>query len=273
VAGDGQRTAPRERAAVAAFPSRSGLRPFRLGQLLPSGRSLAVAFALLAGAAGGYVVARETPLFAVRTIEVHGGSRAVAGQVRRAVEPLVGSSLVSFDGGELERRVHALPIVQSAGYDRAFPHTLRIFVRPEHPLAVVRRGADAWLVSARARVLARVPPRALRGLPRIWVGRATEVLVGARVGGTAGWAAHRLGLLRGTGFLARVRTARAEAGALTLVLRSGTELRLGTAADPRLQAAIAGKVLASLPSDARPSYLDLTLPERPVVGPQRLTRR
>ena len=38
-------------------------------------------------------------------------------------------------------------------FDRDFPHTLKVRVRLERPVAVLRRGADAWLVSASARVL------------------------------------------------------------------------------------------------------------------------
>ena len=236
-------------------------------------RSLVVACALVAGSAAAYLAARETSVFAVRTVAVEGAPPRVAAQVRRAVTPLVGSSLVALDGEELERRLAGLPIVQSATYDRAFPHTLRLFVRAERPLVVVRRGAQAWLVSARARVLARVPPRALRRVPRLWVGRRTKVVPGNRVGGDAAWAIRRLATVGETRFLRRVRTIRAERRTLTLALRSGTELRLGAAPEPQLQVAVAAKVLAAVRPLAVPRYIDLTLPRRPVIGPQLEGRR
>ena len=96
-------------------------------------------------------------------------------QVRHAVAPLRGSSLLAVDGAALERRVEALPTVLSAHYDRAFPHTLRLHVVPETPVAVLHRGTETWLVSARGRVMGRIPNGTNGGLARIWVKRATPV--------------------------------------------------------------------------------------------------
>ena len=262
-----ERARLRPRARVASVP-RAPAWASLLARQLVDRRSLAVACALVAGGVGAYLAARETSVFAVRTVEVEGAPRRVAAQVRRAVTPFVGSSLVALDGEELERRLAALPIVQSATYDRAFPHTLRLFVRPERPLVVIRRGADAWLVSARGRVLARIPPRALPRVPRLWVGRDTSVVLGAEVGGDAAWAIRRLAAVRDTAFLRRVRTIRAERGTLALALRSGTELRLGAAREPRLQVAVAVEVLAAVRASGVPRYVDLGLPRRPVIGPQ-----
>ena len=228
-------------------------------------RSAAVALALVLAGVGAYVVARETPLFALRTVEVEGARPGVARQVRRAVAPLLGTSLVSLDGAELDRRLAALPLVEHALHDRSFPHGLRIVVRPERPLLVLRRGAESWLLSARGRVVARLRPRSFANLPRLWVPRATRIELGAAVTGDAAWAAARLSALRARSFLGRVRTIRADGRNLRLALRSGLELRLGAARDVRLQVAVARRILQMVPA-ARggPGYLDLTLPARPV---------
>ena len=53
---------------------------------------------------------------------------------------------------------------------------------------------------------------------------------------------------------------------LTLVLRSGLELRLGDAGDLRLKLAVARRILLLQGAETSADYLDVTVPERPVVG-------
>ena len=130
-----------------------------LGHVAPTRKSLAIGLGVLAVAFGGYLIARESPLFAIDRIEVNGASPQVAGQVRQALASLTGRPLVGLDGSSVVRAVDALPTVVSASYDRAFPHTLRITVVPERPAAVLRRGADSWLVSTRGRVMERLHAR------------------------------------------------------------------------------------------------------------------
>ena len=45
------------------------------------------------------------------------------------------------NGADLDRRLAILPGVASLGYDRAFPNTLRLTIRAERPVLVLRRGA------------------------------------------------------------------------------------------------------------------------------------
>jgi hypothetical protein len=52
-------------------------------------------------------------------------------------------------------------------------------------------------------------------------------------------------------------------GVLTLVLASGTELRLGDSGDLRLKLSIAKRLL---PLAAGARYVDVSVPERPVAG-------
>src|SRR5206468_5979546 len=131
--------------------------PARVLQLAPSGRSVAIGLGLLALAFGGYAALRESSAFAVRHLEVSGAPPAVRAQVRRALAPLRGHTLLALDAAALTRRVDALPTVESVAYDRAFPHTLRLVVVPERPVAVLHRGSATWLLSKRGRVISRVP--------------------------------------------------------------------------------------------------------------------
>src|SRR5205814_9686534 len=101
--------------------------------------------------------------------------------VRAALRPLEGKSLLALHGSDVEGRIAAVPDVRSAPYDRAFPNTLRVVVVPERPVAVIRQGAAAWLVSARGRVLRSLARGTDKALPRIWLPRGPDVQVGATV--------------------------------------------------------------------------------------------
>ncbi len=256
-------SAPRAGTAVATLPRAPRVVRAVPSRLLPSRRSLAVGVGLLAVAAGAYFAARQTATFAVAQIEVSGAPPAVRAQVRRELAPLVGTSLLALDATKVLRRVESLPTVVSAGYDRAFPHTLRLTVVAETPVAILHRGAETWLLSARGRVVQRVPPRTYPALPRIWVTTATPVAAGSFVApDTAGAAARALAL--GPRFPARIATAAMRHGELVLMLRSGLELRLGAPTDVRLKLAVARRALRLLPVGS--GYLDVSVPGRPVAG-------
>jgi cell division protein FtsQ len=238
-------------------------------RLAPSGRSLLVGLALLLLAAGLYGLARETSMFAVETVSVEGASPAVAAQVQRGLRRYDGRSLVSLNASSVEQRLATLPAVRSATVDRAFPHTLRIHVLPELPVAVLRRGVDSFLVSARGRVIAPVPRATQRSLPRIWLPSNTSIELGSLLGGEdGGLAARSLAAFVGSGFPGRVTFVRALDGQITLGLRGGLEIRLGAPVDLRLKIAIAHGIVPSLarPSAGGPTYLDIAVPERPVAG-------
>jgi cell division protein FtsQ len=222
--------------------------------------------AAVAVAAVAYAVARETSLFAIDRIDLRGASGPAAADVRNALADWRGKSLVGLDGAGLLARVEAVPWVATARLDRAFPHTLRIDVRPEHPVAILRRGRDSWLVSARGRVLTRVPTGSQRVLPRIWIRTATPVELGERLpaldGGTA---ARALAPLRGHPFPTAVTTVVLSHGELLLALRNGVQLRLGRPVEVGLKIAIARRIVVRLPAGT--AFLDVSVPGRPVAGP------
>jgi cell division protein FtsQ len=249
---------PRARAAVISLPNVP-----RVPRVVPSRRSALVGIGLLAVATGAYFAARQSSAFAVTNVEIAGAPPKVRAQVRQTLSPLAGTSLLALDGGALVRHVEALPTVVSAGYDRAFPHTLRVTVVPEVPVALLRRGHEAWILSARGRVVAPIRhPERVRGLPRIWVPAKTQVAVGAIVPDEAGGAAARA-LAVAARFPAHITAASWRRGELVFHLRSGLDLRLGAPSDIWLKLAIARQALPRLPSGA--TYLDVSVPERPVA--------
>ena len=236
-------------------------------RLLPSGRSLVAGFALVAGAACLYLLARETPMFALRRIDVRGAPPGVAARVRHALAPLEGRTLLALDGASVERRVGALPDVASFTYDRDFPHTLRLTVRPEHPVAVARRGAHAWLIAASTRTVARVPLHARPHLPRIWLAHSGDPVVGAPI--TDRFALRSVRVLAGVRlahFKPGIRMVRSRERELTLLLASGLQLRLGELRAIPLKLAVASRVLTVVRAHGGYRYLDVSVPERPVAG-------
>jgi cell division protein FtsQ len=238
-------------------------------RLLPSGRSLAIGFAIVLGALGLYLLARATPMFALNAVEVDGAPPAVAAHVRAALKPLEGDSLLALDPAEVDRRLAALPEVAAASFDRDFPHTLRVAVRPEHPVAVARRGSKAWLVAASARAIAELPTTHARpGLPRIWLAHSTaDPELGSLIDDRFGLRAVRtLALARRAHFGGRVRMVRARELDLTLLLASGLELRLGDLSSVRLKLEVATRVLPTVLSHGGYAYVDVSVPERPVAG-------
>ena len=121
---------------MASVPASPALR------LVPSGRSLAIGFGLLAAAFGLFFGARETAVFSVHEVQVESVPGGQSRLVDRALEGLDGTSLLRIDQEEIQRRLDKLPHVHLLGYDRAFPNTLRVKVSVERPVAVVRRGDE-----------------------------------------------------------------------------------------------------------------------------------
>lgn len=235
----------------------------------PSGRSLLIAVTVVLTAAGLYGLARETSLFAVHAVEVDGASADVAAQVRRVLRGYEGRSLVAVDADSVEQSVAGLAAVRSSSVDRAFPHTIRVHVVLEVPVAVLRRGAGSWVVSARGRVIGEIERGAQRALPRIWLPPGTELEVGALLADDpGGLAARSLAAFVGSGFPTRISFVRALDGQITLGLRGGLEIRLGNPSDLRLKIAIVHGILPMLaaPAAGGPDYLDVTVPERPIAG-------
>ncbi len=262
--------AARKRATgtAAVLPTPSGSPG--LTRLAPSGRSVAVGIALLALAGGAYAVARETSVFAVTRVEVVGGTPRARAEARAALAGEIGRSLVKVSRGEIDRRIATSPDVMSVSLDRAFPHTLRVAVRPERPVLLLRRGSASWVVSARGRVLREVKNPRLSSLPRIWVSRETSVAVNTILvpesGGTAAAALAPVS----RSLLGRIRVVRSNAKELTLVLRTGLEIRLGDIQDVRLKLAIARRVLGVVGPYTTQGYVDVSVPERPVVRDTKL---
>lgn len=251
---------PRAQAASAASIPRG---PVELSRFAPSGRSIAAGLLILVAALGAYALARGTSAFAVQAIAVHGAPKGVAVHVDKVLGHVEGRSLLALDLPALEAAVEDVPSVASASFDRGFPHTLNVHVVPEIPVAVARQGGAAWLVAASGRVIAPLDRGARRGLPRIWLKRGVELAAGFRLTGAPLRAARAVAPLTGAK-LPRVASVRSGESGLTLVLRSGIEVRLGDGSDRLLKLTIAREILPSLAGSE--GYVDVSVPARPVAS-------
>ena len=253
------------RPAAVALPRTRVLGLGKLPRALPSGRVLALGLGLMAAGLLAYLCARETSVFAVRSIQINGAPPRVAAHVRAALAPLEGRSLVALDRDAVENRLSSLPDVAAATVDRDFPHTLRVAVIPAHSIAVIRRGPSAWIVSSDGRVIRTAGRFASPKLPRIWVRSAAAVDQGAAVDDAdAARAIAALATARRARFTASIATVRADDDEVTFVLVSGLELRFGDPVDLPLKLAVVKRLVPLVQGVG--AYIDVTVPERPVSG-------
>jgi len=236
---------------------------------MPSGRSIALLFAALVAVVGLYAIALKSSLFALEKVEIKGATPALSRQIDAVVKPLRGRSLVGLNGAGVEQAILAIPEVKTVRVDRAFPNTLRVVVAREHPVAVLRRGGEAWVIAASDKVVR--PLRRGRGedLPRVWVPASLAVSVGDPLTDRGVRTAIRvLAALQASTHAFSPTSVLVRNGDLTLTLGSSTELRFGDASEVALKLVVAEKILPGLaaPPAGSIAYLDVSVPDRPVGG-------
>jgi len=118
-------------------------------------------------------------------------------------------------------------------------------------------------------VISTVDPALVRRLPRIWLPANAQVEVGQVLpDGAGGTDARALGVLSLAGLASNISWVRVKDGQLTAGLRDRLELRFVPPVDLPVKAAIAIAVVKTLSSPATggPTYLDVSVLERPVAG-------
>ncbi len=221
-------------------------------------------FGLLVAIGLAYWLAYSSSLFAVHEVVVRGAPPGLEREVTRATEGLVGRSLVSIDARDVEGTLRALPAVAGASVDRSFPNTLVVKIAAERPVAVIRSGTSAWLATGAGKVIREISVGTQRGMPRLWLRRGATIHLGGQIPAGLVPATRALAAAQTAGLGGRVKGVRTTGDELTLVLRQGTEVRLGRDADVGMKLVIARHVLALV--DHGTSYVDVSVPQRPVAG-------
>ena len=242
-------------------PEASGPGPFRL---------VAVALIACAVALLAYGLVDWTGTFKIVHIEVTGASGQIARDVELALAPLAGESLTSLGTAEVQALAKQVPYVLAAKVERDFPNALKVRLVLHEPVAVVRSGAGAWIVSGRGQVLEAVKPTDSPRLPRVWIPAGIEAEPGTALQSATALAAARALARLPQPFPLPVVSARGSIDDLTLIVGKahGVEVRLGEAESLKLKLEVAARVLASVRrSGSQPvAYVDVSVPERPVAS-------
>ena len=260
----GSRRHARAASVVVSFPRGAAGDRLHLARFVPSGRSLLVAFAVVAGTIAVYSGAYASSVFAVERVEVLGAPPEIMREVEAATQGVLGTSLVAVDAADVEGTLRALPSVAGVSVDRAFPHTLVVRIAPERAVAVARRGHSSWLVTGSGKVIREIETGSERAFPRLWLTRGVAIRVGGTLPASYTPATKALAAAREEKLPRRVKAVRSTGAELTLVLHRGPEIRLGEAADLGLKVAVATAAFRLVGSGT--TYIDVSVPERPVAG-------
>jgi cell division protein FtsQ len=225
-------------------------------------RRLLAAAVILLVIYGGYMLwFRDLSLFAINDVTVKGATTNER-EIRSAVEKVAGDmTTLHIKDDELRDAVARFPTVASVGASTSFPHGLEVTVTERLPVAFIQVSGQQTAVSADGYLLAGADFDA-KALPRI-EGAAAH---GARLDDDAAAQAAILGATPGP--LRNHITASTwddQRGGVVVDLKNGPEVRFGdgSRAQDKWQAAVA--VLSSNDRGS-PSYLDVSVPDRPVSG-------
>jgi cell division protein FtsQ len=224
-------------------------------------RVLAAAVALLA-LYGLYMFwFRDLSVFAIHDVTIKGATTNER-EIKSAVEGVAGDmTTLHIKDDELRDAVARFPTVASVAAGTSFPHGLQVTITERLPVAFVRVHGQETGVSADGYLLAGADFDA-KALPRI----EGVSVHGVRLDDDAAAQAAILGATPAP--LKNRITASSwndDEGGVVVDLNNGPEIRFGDGlrASDKWQAAV-----AVLSSDERgsPSYLDVSVPDRPVAG-------
>jgi cell division protein FtsQ len=211
---------------------------------------------------GGYKLwFRNLSWFAIHDVTISGATTSER-QIEQAVEQVAGDmTTLHIKDGELRDAVARFPTVASVKANTSFPHGLHVTITERLPVAYAQVGGRQTAVSADGYLLAGASFDS-KSLPRI-EGAAAH---GVRLDEDAAAQAAILGATP-TPLRDRITSSSwdEEHGGVVVDLDGGPEIRFGdgSRAGDKWSAAVA--VLSS-PERGSPSYLDVSVPDRPVSG-------
>jgi len=204
---------------------------------------------------------RNLPLFSIDEVTVSGATTNKAA-IEKAVQQVAGDmTTLHLNDDELRNVVAHFPTVASVGATTSFPHTLNVTVTERLPVAYVKVGDQRTAVSADGYLL----------LGAAFDRKALPQIEGATPSGARldDDSAAQAAILGATPSPLRSHIADSswsdDDGGVVVSLDNGPDLRFGdgSRAQDKWTAAVA--VLSS-PAHGSPSYLDVSVPERPVAG-------
>jgi cell division septal protein FtsQ len=231
--------------------------PLRLWRL-PLRRKLALAAAVALLATGGWLIIRDSPLFAVDDVTIEGLSADAAPVVtERLLEAARAQTTTDFSAADVRMAVAPYSLVTGVRATTRFPHAVTLHISERLPVARVMAAgrtaalaADGSVVTGFSRAV-HLPT--VRSAGHTVAGRTRDpfVLVALRVLGAAP-----------PPLAARVAAVTRADGELTIYLHRGPRLIFGDGSLPHAKWDAAAAVLAARSSRGA-AYIDLVLPSRP----------
>jgi cell division septal protein FtsQ len=231
--------------------------PLRLWRL-PLRRKLALAAALALLATGGWLILRDSALFAVDDVTIHGLSAdASPALTERLLAAARAQTTTDFSAADVRMAVAPYSLITGVRARTHFPHAVTLYVSERLPVARVKVGRRAVALAADGSVVTgfskAVHLPTVRAAGRTGGGRTQDpfVLVALRVLGDAP-----------APLAARVVAVTRAGGELTIYLHRGPRLIFGDGSLPHAKWDAAAAVLAARSSRGA-AYIDLVLPSRP----------
>ena len=205
-----------------------------------------------------YLIA-HSPLLDLDRVRVTGAHQETAAEIVRVGEVHKGAPLLFVDTGAIARRIEALPWVAHAEVTRDLPGTLAIKVTEYVPAVFVRvPGKLVALVASTGRVvaLAHAPtPGAIEVVGEHAIPRVGSLLAPSAIARIPSALPGRL--------RTQVRAIDVSRPSITLLLRSGGQVRLGAPTELRAKGISALAVLDHLAGTPF-TYIDVAAPQAPV---------
>jgi cell division septal protein FtsQ len=238
--------------------SRRGLPPWRIVR-----RWLILASLALLILASAYMLwFRDSSYVKVEDVKITGTEMApdVDSALRAAAE---GQSTLNPDADALRQAVAGNPLVAGIKVDTDFPHTMLIDVQVREPVAYL--GSEGVVIAGDGTVLDNTG-KAPDGVPEMSLDKQDgSVLAGDAVTGDALEVARVLGVVPGPLAAVINSASMSKDHGVTVDVGPGLELRFGDSSSAELKWKAAAAVLAD-PKFEGATYLDLSVPDRPVAG-------
>ena len=199
----------------------------------------------------------QSPALDVDQVVVRGASRTEQDQARAASGIGRGTPMVSVDAPAVERRLEALPWVQSASVSRSWPGTVRITLVERTPVAVVGTGSAAVQVDRDGRALG---PAGDTDLPAV---SGDPVPAGAQLSATQRWVVTTLAELPAA-LRAEVVGAAATPSGIRFTLTDDIEVRWGDTSQSTAKAD-AVQVLLEQAGRSTIATIDVSVPRAATV--------
>jgi cell division protein FtsQ len=225
-------------------------------------RSVLLVLLVLILLTGGWLWLRNSPLVAVRQVEIAGVRGPEAQQIEAALRASArGMTTMKLDEAALRASVRSFPVVESLHVSSGFPHTVRIVVVERPAVAALAADGQRTAVAADGTVLG---PSLLAGTLPLVDGSLLPA-PGQRVSDDHVLAAVAI-LGAAPPRLARF-VARVYAGpeGLTVAMRNGLTVYFGDVSRPHAKWLSLAAVLAD-PSSIGATYVDVRVPTRPAAG-------